>query len=155
MYDPPYAIFVYLGLKGNIAYIFFGMVVPYIMLWFCQVMCSWRRRKVDACSAGQEIPCSYGRSIALFTLSSYLWTVFVGYPILVRFDVITVVTMNIFIVLDVTPCSVLKVYRRFGGTDRFDIQDRRVSQSSNRQASSSKTACLFLPPNTVKPIVFH
>jgi hypothetical protein len=37
---------------------------------------------------------------------------------------------------DVTPCSLLKVNRRFGGTYRLHLQGRRISQTRNQRESS-------------------
>jgi hypothetical protein len=36
-----------------------------------------------------------------------------------------------YIFWDITPCSPVKVDRRFGGTYRYHPQDRRVSQTRN------------------------
>jgi hypothetical protein len=43
---------------------------------------------------------------------------------IVGFEVLTAVVMKSFIFWDVTPCSLLKVDRRFGGTFRFHLQGR-------------------------------
>jgi hypothetical protein len=39
---------------------------------------------------------------------------------------------------DLTPCSPLKVNRRFGGTFRFHVQGRRISQVRNQREAGSK-----------------
>jgi hypothetical protein len=47
--------------------------------------------------------------------------------------------MKGFVFLDITPCSPLKVNLCFGGTYRFHIQGRRISQTSNQHSLGSMT----------------
>jgi hypothetical protein len=42
------------------------------------------------------------------------------------------------IFLDITPCNPLKVNRRFGGTCRLHLQERRISQARNQLEADSK-----------------
>jgi hypothetical protein len=46
--------------------------------------------------------------------------------------------MMIYIFWDKTPCSPLKVNRRFGGTCCLHLQGRRISQPRNRREASRK-----------------
>jgi hypothetical protein len=47
----------------------------------------------------------------------------------VGFEVFTPVVMKSFIFWDITPCSLLKVNRRFGGKCHLRLQGRRISQA--------------------------
>jgi hypothetical protein len=42
---------------------------------------------------------------------------------------------------DITPCSPLKVKRRFGGTHRLHLQDRRICQARNKHEAGRKQSC--------------
>jgi hypothetical protein len=53
----------------------------------------------------------------------------------VGFEVLRAVVMKSTIFLDITPCSLLKVKRRFGGTYRFRLQGRRISLARNQHES--------------------
>jgi hypothetical protein len=55
-------------------------------------------------------------------------------PLVVGFEVITAVTVKCNIIWDVTPCSVVNVYRRFGGTYCPDLQDRTRNQARRKQS---------------------
>jgi hypothetical protein len=57
---------------------------------------------------------------------------------IVGFEVLTAVVMKISIFWDITPCSPLKVNRRFGETYRLHLQGRRVSQKRNQSEAGSK-----------------
>jgi hypothetical protein len=48
------------------------------------------------------------------------------------FEVLTVVVMKNSIFWDITPCSPLRVNRRFGGTHRLHLQGRRISWARNQ-----------------------
>jgi hypothetical protein len=50
----------------------------------------------------------------------------------VGFDVLTAVVMKSTIFLDITPCSPLKVNRRFAGTYRLHLQGRGISRERNQ-----------------------
>jgi hypothetical protein len=52
----------------------------------------------------------------------------------VGFEVFTAVVMKSIVFWDMTPCSPLSCTRRFGGTYRLHLQDRRIS-SANQRAS--------------------
>jgi hypothetical protein len=52
--------------------------------------------------------------------------------IFVGFEVFTTVVMKSTIFWDITPCSPLKVYRRFGGTYRLHLQGRKNKLSKKR-----------------------
>jgi hypothetical protein len=45
------------------------------------------------------------------------------------------VVMKSTIFWDITPCSLLKVNRRFGATYRFHLQGRRISRARNQRES--------------------
>jgi hypothetical protein len=49
------------------------------------------------------------------------------------FEVITAVVMKSTIFCDITPCSPLKVNRRFGGTYRLHLQGKRISRARNQR----------------------
>jgi hypothetical protein len=53
----------------------------------------------------------------------------------VGFEVLTAVVMKSSMFWDKTPCSALKVKRRFGGTCRLHLQGRRISQARSRPCS--------------------
>jgi hypothetical protein len=63
----------------------------------------------------------------------------------VGFEVLTAVIMKSAIIWDITPCSPLKVNRRFVETYRLHLQGRRISRARNQRESRWK-AELFLPP---------
>jgi hypothetical protein len=52
--------------------------------------------------------------------------------------------MKSFIFWNITPCIPLKVNRRFGGTCRFHLQDRRICQTRNQHEAHSKKSLLGL-----------
>jgi hypothetical protein len=58
----------------------------------------------------------------------------------VVFEVLTSVVMKSFIFWDITPCSLLKVNRRFGGTCHLHLQGLRVS----RMKQAARKAARFL-----------
>jgi hypothetical protein len=45
---------------------------------------------------------------------------------------------------DITPCTPLKVIRRFGGTCRLHLQGRRISQARNQRESRVSGSEMFL-----------
>jgi hypothetical protein len=52
--------------------------------------------------------------------------------------------MKISIFWDITPCSPLKVNRRFGGTYRLHLQGPRISQARNqREAGGEQSSVGF------------
>jgi hypothetical protein len=57
----------------------------------------------------------------------------------VRFEVLTVVVMTRSIIWDVTPCSPLKVIRRFGGACHLHLQGQRISQAINQRENRWQT----------------
>jgi hypothetical protein len=61
----------------------------------------------------------------------------------VEFEVITAVVMKSTIFWDITPCSLLKVNRRFGGTYRLYIQGRRISRARNQRESRWQAEALM------------
>jgi hypothetical protein len=56
----------------------------------------------------------------------------------VGFEVLTAVVMKSTVFCDITPCSLLSVNRRFGGTSRLHLQGRKISRARNRHESDSK-----------------
>jgi hypothetical protein len=57
------------------------------------------------------------------------------------FEVLAAVVIKSSILWDITPCSPLKVNRRFGETYRLHLLGRRISQTRKKQ----KSACFLLP----------
>jgi hypothetical protein len=55
--------------------------------------------------------------------------------VFVEFEVVTKVVMKSFIFWHITPCSPLKVNRRFGGTYHPHLQSRRISRAENQRES--------------------
>jgi hypothetical protein len=55
---------------------------------------------------------------------------------LVGFDVLTAMVMKRYL-WDITPSSLLRINRRFGGTCRLHLQGRKISQARNQHESSS------------------
>jgi hypothetical protein len=51
----------------------------------------------------------------------------------VGFEVLTAVFMKSSIYWDITPCTPLKVNRRFGGIYRIHLQDRRISRAKTQR----------------------
>jgi hypothetical protein len=51
----------------------------------------------------------------------------------IGFEVLTTVVMKSTIFWDITPCSPLKVNRRFGGTYHLHLQGRRISRARNQR----------------------
>jgi hypothetical protein len=51
-----------------------------------------------------------------------------------RLEVLTAVVTMSSIFWDITPCSQLKVNRRFGGTYRLSLQSRRICQARNQES---------------------
>jgi hypothetical protein len=62
----------------------------------------------------------------------------------VGFEVLTAVVMKISIFWDITPCTPLKVNRRFGGTNCLHLQGRRINQVRNPREAGSKKSNLYL-----------
>jgi hypothetical protein len=60
---------------------------------------------------------------------------------LVGIEVLTAVVMKSTIFWDITPCSLLKVNRRFGGTYRLHLQGRRTSRASNLPPAFTLVSC--------------
>jgi hypothetical protein len=60
------------------------------------------------------------------------WTSHVG------FEVLTAVVMKSSVFWDITPCSPLKVSRRFGWTCRLHLQGRRISEARNKHVAGGK-----------------
>jgi hypothetical protein len=58
--------------------------------------------------------------------------------VLVGYEVLTAVVIKNYIFWDITPCSLLKVNRCFGGTCRLHLQRRKISQPRNQHEASSK-----------------
>jgi hypothetical protein len=56
----------------------------------------------------------------------------------VGFVILTVVVMESSIVWDITPCSPVKVNRRFGETCRLHLQGRRINQARNKREAGSR-----------------
>jgi hypothetical protein len=54
------------------------------------------------------------------------------------FEVFTGVVMKTRIFLDITPCSVLKINRSFGGVCRSHLHGRGISQAGNQREAGSK-----------------
>jgi hypothetical protein len=70
-----------------------------------------------------------------------------GYTGLVGFEVLTAVVMKSNIFWDITPCSLLKVNRRFGGTHHLHLQGQKMNRAkyqreSRWQAELFITTCL-------------
>jgi hypothetical protein len=61
--------------------------------------------------------------------------------ILVRFQILTTMTMKNTISCNVTPCNLVEIYWRFAGTYCLRIQSRRVGWESKQQARSSVNFC--------------
>jgi hypothetical protein len=65
----------------------------------------------------------------------------------VGFEVLTAVVVKFSIFWDITPCSPLKVDRRFGGTYRLHLQGRRISRARNQRESRRQAErCVFFDP---------
>jgi hypothetical protein len=47
----------------------------------------------------------------------------------IGYEVLTAVVMSSSVLWDMTPCSLLKVKIRFGGTCRFHLHDRKISEA--------------------------
>jgi hypothetical protein len=54
------------------------------------------------------------------------------------FEVLRAVLINSSIFWDIKPCSLLKVYWRFGGTHNLYLHSRRVNQARNQHEESTK-----------------
>jgi hypothetical protein len=52
---------------------------------------------------------------------------------LAGFEVLAAMFMKISIIWDITPCSPLKVNRRFGGTCRLHLQGRRICRARDQR----------------------
>jgi hypothetical protein len=59
--------------------------------------------------------------------------------LVVRFEILTAVTLKSTAFWDVTQCSLVGVYQRYGEMYWFHLQDQRVSQASSRKMP----VCLF------------
>jgi hypothetical protein len=74
--------------------------------------------------------------------------------ICVGFEVLTAVAMKSTIFWDITPCSPLKVNRRFGGTYRHHLQDLIISRGRNQRESrwQAEPFCLswrYIPEDSI------
>jgi hypothetical protein len=67
----------------------------------------------------------------------------------VGFEVLTAVVMNSSIFWDITPCSPLKVNRRFGGTCRLHLQGWISQARNHRDAGSKQGLVLFTWPTSI------
>jgi hypothetical protein len=56
---------------------------------------------------------------------------------LVGFEVFTTVTLENTVLWDMTPCSLVEVYRRFGGTYFLYLQSLRVIQATGKNQTES------------------
>jgi hypothetical protein len=56
----------------------------------------------------------------------------------VGFEILTAMVTKRSVLWYITPCSQLKVNRRFGGTFRLHIHGQRISQARNQQGKYSK-----------------
>jgi hypothetical protein len=65
-------------------------------------------------------------SVVIFMKNVYLQQLIETY---VGFEFLTAVGMKSSIFWDITPCNPMKVNRRFEGTCRLHLQDRRISQA--------------------------
>jgi hypothetical protein len=63
--------------------------------------------------------------------------------IIVEFEVLTAVVMKSYIFWDTTPCSLLKVHRRFGRTCSLHLQGRRISRARNQRESRWQAELLY------------
>jgi hypothetical protein len=61
----------------------------------------------------------------------------------VGLEILITVVMKSYVFRDITPCSLLKVNRRFGGICCFHLQGRSISQERNQCETST---CLFFDP---------
>jgi hypothetical protein len=70
----------------------------------------------------------------------------------VGFEVLTAVVMKCTVFWDTTPCSPLKINRRFGGIYHLHLQGRKISRARNRRESRNNDftdntrvfSCLFI-----------
>jgi hypothetical protein len=58
--------------------------------------------------------------------------------IIMGYEVLTPVVMKRTIFWDITPCSLLKVSRRFGGPYRLHLQGRKISREENLHEAGAK-----------------
>jgi hypothetical protein len=63
-------------------------------------------------------------------------------------EIFTAVVIAISILWDITPCSLLKVYRRFGGACGLHLQGRNISQARNQHKAGGKEN--FTEDRTIK-----
>jgi hypothetical protein len=81
------------------------------------------------------------------TITSYIINIHVilfNHLCLVGSEVLKAMVMKNTILLDIPPCSPLKVNRRLGGTRRPHLQGRRINQARNRREAGSKQSDMFL-----------
>jgi hypothetical protein len=57
---------------------------------------------------------------------------------------LSAVTQKNSVFWDITPCSPLKVNRRFGGTCHLHLQCQRISQANKQREAGSKQILVFL-----------
>jgi hypothetical protein len=62
----------------------------------------------------------------------------------VGFEILTAVIMKNSVFWNITPCSPLKVNRRFGGTCRLSIQCLKIIQARNRRKRRWKASTILL-----------
>jgi hypothetical protein len=80
--------------------------------------------------------CSWNSQFVIFTKRSVMPIIWEK-SVYLRFEVLTAMVMKRFVFWDITPCSPLKVNRRFGGTCRIHLQGRRINQARNQHESCS------------------
>jgi hypothetical protein len=68
-----------------------------------------------------------------------------NWPQHVGSEVLTAVVMKSTILWDITPCSSLRVKRRFGGTYRLHLQGRKISRRRNQRESRWQVELCFYP----------
>jgi hypothetical protein len=78
-----------------------------------------------------------GQALYVYSLSPCSNTSVLG------FEILTAVVMKSTLLWDTTPCSPMKVNRRFGGTCRLHLQGRIVSQTRNQRATCLQVGFLL------------
>jgi hypothetical protein len=120
--------------QGYLEIFIFGLIDNFIIWTFAVICC------IDNENRGVSLPvCDVDRHVIIRKLLDSILNVL---PVLIRRKISKMLKSTIF--CDITPCSPLKVNRRFGGTYRLNLQGRRMSRARNQRESRYKAGAFTL-----------
>jgi hypothetical protein len=117
---------------ATVSHLTHGSKCPHILDWLPRLATNWLSPTLTLAMAQRFYIAGFQPSCHRSVVQS----------ICVGFQFLTAVLMKNPIFWDITPCSPLKISRRFGETCRFHLQDRRLSQARNQhEVHVGSSAC--------------